>query len=424
MPATKEPNESLHQVIRAATRRLATGYRACALLVFNSLVFYLLLNLVLWAAILIRDAHRASDPITDKYDPDLLDKVYPDYDRAERARMLSEIWNRSFIYDDFTHFQERPIGGKYVHVTEAGYRCSVHQGPWPPTAENLNVFVFGGSTTFGYGVPDAQTIPSFLQEALASHTSRRVCVYNFGVGWYYSTQERIRFEKLLFEGHVPDIAVFIDGLNERRPSNKPAYSEEMARAFEQVRGFERSHSPDRGNETKIYWQRALEVCFLRLPIGLVASHLRDRLAQSESGKPPNAADVDTQTVRWCNTFLANKFLIEQSCRHFGVTPIFVWQPVPGYKYDLKYNLFTEPIHRYLQQEFYSTMRALLDQRPAEPHFVWCADLQQDRTEPLYLDHYHYTGAFAKDIADYICLTCLERKILDKHLCPISPSPRP
>jgi len=30
---------------------------------------------------------------------------------------------------------------------------------------------------------------------------------------------------------------------------------------------------------------------------------------------------------------------EELCRHFNVTPIFVWQPSPTYNYDLKYQLF-------------------------------------------------------------------------------------
>ena len=38
-----------------------------------------------------------------------------------------------------------------------------------------------------------------------------MCVYNFGCGRYYSTQERVLFEQLVSSGAVPDLAVFLDG---------------------------------------------------------------------------------------------------------------------------------------------------------------------------------------------------------------------
>jgi hypothetical protein len=410
MATGNDQNHLSRERIRAAGRRVAGIYKTCALVTFNTILFYVLLNLLLWPLFLIRDANRATDPITEKYGADLLDKVYPDFDRNERQAMLAENWNRPYIYEDYTHFRERPIAGKYVNVTEAGYRYSVRQGPWPPVPENLNVFVFGGSTTFGYGLPDAQTVPSFLQEALSKHTNKRVCVYNFGVGWYQSTQERVRFETLLVQGHVPDIAVFIDGLNDRI-GLKPAFSQEMARAFEEVRGFQ-SQVPGKGQQTDLYWRRLLEVCFLRLPVGRLAKSLAP---QRDDNQLPKNEDLHARLRRSCDVYLANKRLIEESCKRYGVTPIFVWQPVPGYKYDLKYHVFGEKLGIDSRKVFHSTMRELLDQMPADPQFLWCADIQESLAEPLYVDHHHYTGAFSKIFAEHICRSCLERKLLDKHL---------
>jgi len=53
----------------------------------------------------------------------------------------------------------------------------------------------------------------------------------------------------------------------------------------------------------------------------------------------------------------------------------------------------------------------LEQRPLDPRFLWCADMQESATEPLYCDHVHYTSAFMKAIADRIVRICLERKLL-------------
>ena len=58
-------------------------------------------------------------------------------------------------------------------------------------------FVYGGSTTWGYNVADYQTIPSYLQKELINNGYNDYCVYNFGGGSYFSTQENIRFQKHL-----------------------------------------------------------------------------------------------------------------------------------------------------------------------------------------------------------------------------------
>jgi hypothetical protein len=115
-------------------------------------------------------------------------------------------------------------------------------------------------------------------------------------------------------------------------------------------------------------------------------------------------------------------LIEQLCHRFNVIPIFVWQPSPSYNYDIKYHLFAPPAsdppatkyHFAIMREYYPMMRELHDQRQEE-NFLWCADLQKDRTECLYCDRYHYTAAFAKELADYICQLSVERGLLDRHI---------
>ena len=103
---------------------------------------------------------------------------------------------------------------------------------WPPQSKNFNIFLFGGSTTFGYGVSDNQTIASYLQEYLTKNTDSNICVYNFGRGYYYLTQERILYEQLLTSGFVPDLAIFIDGLNDLAfNNNEPFFTDRLRQLF-------------------------------------------------------------------------------------------------------------------------------------------------------------------------------------------------
>ena len=111
-------------------------------------------------------------------------------------------------YEEITGFKERPRESKYVNVNSYGVRANS-----PEDAKNFSpngkIWVFGGSTTWGYGVADHQTIPSYLERYLKKGT------VNFGRGYYYSLQENLLLATLLRSGYKPDQVVFIDGINER-----------------------------------------------------------------------------------------------------------------------------------------------------------------------------------------------------------------
>ncbi len=191
--------------------KFVNGYRNLAVTLMNTLVAILIVNLVLSIIFIVRD-RSADNPVESIYGGSVLLEVYPGMSASEIDDLLAETWSRPHIYQPFTQFRERTFAGRYVNVSAEGYRVSREQGPWPPAEDSLNVFLFGGSTTFGYGVNDDQTIASYLQPFLAEGLNRDVRVYNFGQGHYYSTQERIQFTELLASGAVPDVALFIDGL--------------------------------------------------------------------------------------------------------------------------------------------------------------------------------------------------------------------
>jgi hypothetical protein len=73
------------------------------------------------------------------------------------------------------------------------------------------IWMFGGSTMWGAGVPDWLTIPSLLAKQFEAN-GRKVCVRNFGEKAWVNTQEMI---KLVLEikqaAHHPDLVVFYDG---------------------------------------------------------------------------------------------------------------------------------------------------------------------------------------------------------------------
>jgi hypothetical protein len=50
---------------------------------------------------------------------------------------------------------------------------------------------------------------------------------------------------------------------------------------------------------------------------------------------------------------------------------------------------------------YRSMEAMRSRNVLGRNFLWCADIQESRSEPLYVDQVHYTGAFSKAVAGCI-----------------------
>ncbi len=108
-------------------------------------------------------------------------------------------------------------------------------------------------------------------------------------------------------------------------------------------------------------------------------------------------------------------MIESLCAAHGVAPVFVWQPIPRYNYDLKYFPWYHTLRNTYTQEphtvGYPQMRTLYDRGELGTNFLWCADLQVDEHECLYVDLYHYTAKFSEKFGEAIAALSLERGLL-------------
>ncbi len=95
----------------------------------------------------------------------------------------------------------------------------------------FTIWIFGGSTVFGWGVPDEHTIPSHLQTLLSDNLpSHEVRIINHGTPSYYSSQEVDRLITALRAGHNPDLVIFFHGANEALlfdPADQPLFTKEI-----------------------------------------------------------------------------------------------------------------------------------------------------------------------------------------------------
>jgi len=147
-------------------RRLVAGHQALALLLLNTAIVLLAINVL--AAILLAGYRRYLAPAPGPLDFGLekLSLVYPGWSEDEIEALLTETWSHDYVYSPFVQHREERRSGRYVNVDRHGFRHSQDQGPWPPDDTALNVFVFGGSTTFGYGVADRETIGRYFNNRL------------------------------------------------------------------------------------------------------------------------------------------------------------------------------------------------------------------------------------------------------------------
>lgn len=106
----------------------------------------------------------------------------------------------------YYHWRRAPYNGNVIKIDENAIRRTIKA----PLANAKKVFLFGGSTMWGTGVPDQYTIASQLQALLGPSYD----VYNYGETAFVSVQELNLLLEQLSKGEKPDIVVFYDGVND------------------------------------------------------------------------------------------------------------------------------------------------------------------------------------------------------------------
>ncbi len=300
-------------------------------------------------------------------------KVYPGLSPQEIDQLQREGIAVRFLFAPFVQFQPMPVSGRFIEVTPAGYRRGREAQPWPPREEDLVFFVFGGSTTFSYGLPNEETVVSAVQDQMTRlYPGRRVECYNFGRGYYVSTQERILFESLLLQGIRPDAAIFIDGLNDYHFwDGRPWLTQELHAYV----------APD-------------------LP--LAAAPL-----QSEEAM---ASAVESLLDRYAR----NARLIDAAAREHGVSVVLVGQPVPFHEFPRgpQTDLFNAVFAGHeLCAWGYPRFRASAAGGRFGPRFIWCGDAFARATTYMYADSIHYSAAGARLLAAAIAERAGARHLL-------------
>ena len=211
-------------------------------------------------------------------------------------------------------WRSRPFKGATIVVDGEGVRRTVHsqcEGDTP------TVYVFGGSTVWGYGSPDSETIPSHLARRFAED-GRPACVVNFGEDAWRSDSGLIKLiQELKRPGaRRPDRVVFLNGCNDVFTPFFLTGRADREWEFEQTKGWL--------DELLKIREGSLKYLTLTNTVSL-ARRIATRLKKPVGWPWP--PDPDRLAREIVDNHLANIRVVDGLSRSHGFRYSFFWQPL-------------------------------------------------------------------------------------------------
>ena len=374
--------------------RYRTFAMVCVNTVLAGLLVLLVLHLLLPVEELIWDQNLGGQRLSQSFveahyyssDPEATAGVLRDWDRY--------ILNGHWQVHPWTGLINREFTGRYFSVGADGRRGGIAPDDASAALDPFVVWVFGGSTVFGWGLPDSSTVPSFLQVALqAEKPDRQVEVINFGVPWYNSSHETaLLLSNLRDSQDPPDHVVFLNGLNDLVHSV-----------------FYQNESPlhPRLNEA---WEQQLAGFFagppwIRLESAFPPLRLLAKLRPAEN--PPfggerldGAGDQPSSIRQAARRYERNHRAASALVERFGVDSLSLLQPVPTWLAEDRVSTSDENYQAFSKQVLESCGPTLLDLRSA------LGGLEANFALSVEQNGVHYSDADAHVLADEIAAVML------------------
>ena len=362
-----------------ADRKFISCYRGCALILINTGLLLVFLELAASCAVHFATLFTSfGKPFEENY-------LHHSY--YVNQTWSAQYWNEAeksvkLQYQPYSLFKSQQFQGQWINVNKETHRVV------PETRcgdGSYKVFMFGGSTMWGYGSPDWGTIPAYLQQAW-NKAKKNVCVINYGTPAYVSTQSVIRLELELQQGNTPDLVIFYDGINDIYAS----YQSGQAGVHHNLSEIEQKlENP--GVSSLTHWIKQLTVLAIT----------------NRFIKPPvkNYVTIGVDSVKLAtatiDVYLGNYQIVEALSKQYQFEFVFFWQPtLPTDKKTLtaeeKEILETfDPSLITLYRQSY----ALIETRQSNyPYLHNIEDSFSAETQSLWIDWTHITPEGNKIIA--------------------------
>lgn len=360
---------------RSLARRGSAFYQTIAVVCFNTVVLLAAVEIVLRVveAIFVAVNPHLADPhlYLPYYSSRKWGRPYwKEFDVSSRVRYMPwVVWRRY------------PFDGELIHIDQEGIRAT----PGSTCSDNAYmVFVFGGSTMWGTGTRDAETIAAYLHPALSRAVEKPVCVRNFSESGYVSTQGVVELLLQLRAGKHPDLVIFYDGVNE------------VGSAYESGRAGVHSNLQPIADKFDGVGDGGLGVRLLKSTavFTFVSTYIvPPQTANAERSYRDMGVDAEVLARQVVDEYLANLGFVRLLAEAYHFDYLFFWQPViafgskPLAKDEQRIAAQMHPARVDLYRATYHDVeQASLTQ----PHLHFAAHVFDEQSAPLWIDPYHVT----------------------------------
>jgi hypothetical protein len=230
-------------------------------------------------------------------------------------------------WQPYVYFRQRPFRGQTITINAKGSRAT-WQPPGAareadPAKPPVRILMLGGSSLWGFGARDDQTIPSLIARGLHER-GIPVETRNLAEIGYVSTQEVIALLRELQQGYRPDLVLFYDGVNDTTSALLEKQATVTTNEVNRVREFNLLQSPGR-------LTAALGANLGRnsAMFRLAGSISRRILRQNDAEGRGSSLSEDERTGlahEVVQGYLANIKMVEALGKAYRFRPLFVWQP--------------------------------------------------------------------------------------------------
>jgi lysophospholipase L1-like esterase len=346
-------------------QHVVRGWQALGMLV----VFLLTLEALCWGVIGIRSLFSKPEAGSGP--------------RGPWAAEYNEEFSRVVVgWEPYVLWRSRPFQGRLITVDPDGLRHVANRRPpsAAPGSEPLRVWMFGGSTTWGFHCRDGHTIPDAVARGL-QEAGVDAEVVNFGQIGYVTTQEVISLELALRERKPPDLVVFLDGFND----TFAAFSE--GEAGVPMNEANRKREFNITKETGPFVAKALFAGLAKTGTGRFLLAVHERLLSGRPA-PPAPAGLEAAILA---VYRKNLGLADMLAREHGFATLFFWQPVVFLKPHLSEDEKALLAERESFMRFYRRVQeGLASDAPlkAEPRFHDLSCLFDAETGTVFVDYNH------------------------------------
>ena len=279
--------------------------------------------------------------------------------------------------------------GNYVNTDDTGmgtWRRTINP-PSGPCEKRTSVWMFGGSTLYGTGVPDWATLPSYLSHELNNGMRSCVSVTNLGVEGYVTNQELILLIEQLKAGRHPDVVIFYDGVND-------AYAGAISP------GIPSAHMTFEAIKARVEGSIASRLDFLRDAYSLRLARIAVGSLRRAGSAAPSVAGSRAKAVAVLDNYEANLRIARALGEAYNFKVYCFWQPavVFGRKPLVP---FEQKLGNFDGTRTFRVLAAVYQEAESRASstrsFVFLGSTFDSVKEPLYIDRWMHLSPLGNEL---------------------------